>query len=354
MEKEISYEALTEMLFQLDDYEQLCKRRYEQDIGKYQEILGRWENYARRFFKNPDESGILDERGPEIQVTELKERELFHNPDLEVEVIRQARYNLPFLHKTEFIKVGYMLDGECDIWADEKKRILHKGDFYILAPDAWNAAYTGQDKAVLLNVIMRKGTFTNAFYSLLCEEGIISDFFWQMLYSKNPYDGLIFRNQGRQDFEIIIKQIYRECKLKERPSNLLLKSLVMTFLAYALQEKEECFEIIGRGRVKKRKMADIIRYMKMHIKDISLSSLAEEMKLSPVYVSRYIKKESGCTFNSLLRKLRLEQAEEMLKTSQCSVEEIAEAIGYLDISSFYRNFKREYGLTPSQYREMQM
>jgi len=52
----------------------------------------------------------------------------------------------------------------------------------------------------------------------------------------------------------------------------------------------------------------------------------------------------------LLTKVRLRIAGNMLRNTNCSVQEISDRIGFSDISHFGHLFKRSYGLSPSAYR----
>ncbi len=48
----------------------------------------------------------------------------------------------------------------------------------------------------------------------------------------------------------------------------------------------------------------------------------------------------------------IEQAAVMLQNSRFSIEEVCSAVGYSDISRFYRNFKEQYGMTSAQFRQI--
>ncbi len=63
-----------------------------------------------------------------------------------------------------------------------------------------------------------------------------------------------------------------------------------------------------------------------------------------------MKKEVNQNFTDYLWKLRLDKAKELLRDTKQSIDEISEAVGYLNTSSFRRKFKQDTGLTPSQYR----
>lgn len=85
--------------------------------------------------------------------------------------------------------------------------------------------------------------------------------------------------------------------------------------------------------------------------NICMENLASEMYLSARQVSRIIKKEYGCTFKQLLNRKRLFAASVLLKNTELTVVRIANDVGYENENYFSACFRREYGMTPSQYRE---
>jgi AraC-like DNA-binding protein len=60
--------------------------------------------------------------------------------------------------------------------------------------------------------------------------------------------------------------------------------------------------------------------------------------------------EEGTSFRSLLEEVRQALAEELLATGGLSLEEIAERLGYGEVSNFIHAFKRWKGVPPRQYR----
>ena len=60
--------------------------------------------------------------------------------------------------------------------------------------------------------------------------------------------------------------------------------------------------------------------------------------------------EQGTSFSELLSKARFELAETLLKQSDISMTEIAERLGYRELSAFSRAFKTSYGVAPSEWR----
>ncbi|MBB3114567.1 AraC-like DNA-binding protein [Paenibacillus phyllosphaerae] len=94
---------------------------------------------------------------------------------------------------------------------------------------------------------------------------------------------------------------------------------------------------------------DIIH--KKYHQDLSLSYLSDLLSMSSTYLSTYIKEKTGCTFSDHLHRVRVEKAQEMLITTDKTINHIAEQVGYVNFSSFNRMFKKETGVTPREYRK---
>ncbi|MBO7761414.1 MAG: helix-turn-helix transcriptional regulator [Clostridia bacterium] len=84
---------------------------------------------------------------------------------------------------------------------------------------------------------------------------------------------------------------------------------------------------------------------------ISLPSVAEELFVSPQYLSAVFKRNIGITFIAHLKSVRLRRAAVLLLETKDSVTEIAARCGYGNLSHFLRSFKRFFGVSPLAYRK---
>ena len=91
-------------------------------------------------------------------------------------------------------------------------------------------------------------------------------------------------------------------------------------------------------------------YDNLHTK-ISLEKLAETVSLSPSYLSKLFRKETGATISSYIISKRIEAAENMLKFSDYTCLEISECLNFSSESHFISVFKSKTGYTPKAYRE---
>ncbi|KGX85882.1 helix-turn-helix domain-containing protein [Pontibacillus litoralis] len=101
----------------------------------------------------------------------------------------------------------------------------------------------------------------------------------------------------------------------------------------------------------KESASQMMQYVHEHYhEEINLETLARFMHLNKNYVSRFFKETVGMTFVTYLRHYRIEQAKKLLRTSELTVTEISEQVGYPDLTYFSRIFKKETTYTPNQYK----
>lgn len=111
-------------------------------------------------------------------------------------------------------------------------------------------------------------------------------------------------------------------------------------------------QLQGTFRMVDPQMMDILLYMAEHYpEDISLSFLSEKYHFTNVYLSRYIKKQTGFTFMDILTSIRLEKALDLLENSNYEISEICYLAGFRDQRYFSRLFRRMFGNSPNKYRK---
>ncbi|HYL83344.1 MAG TPA: helix-turn-helix transcriptional regulator [Candidatus Angelobacter sp.] len=84
---------------------------------------------------------------------------------------------------------------------------------------------------------------------------------------------------------------------------------------------------------------------------LTIRDLALEFHLSPSYLQRLFKHETGVCMGEWLNEQRLQRAAQLLANSYMSVKEIAHSVGYEHASSFIRAFERRFMEAPARYRK---
>lgn len=104
------------------------------------------------------------------------------------------------------------------------------------------------------------------------------------------------------------------------------------------------------------KSNSIIKMAKEYIqknfgKDISLDDVSRVVNVSPYYFSKIFKDDTGENFIEYLTGVRIDKAKELLETTEYSMKEICSMVGYSDPNYFSRSFKKNVGITPTEYKE---
>lgn len=85
--------------------------------------------------------------------------------------------------------------------------------------------------------------------------------------------------------------------------------------------------------------------------DISITTIARDLGVSEGHLSHVFKKETSYTVISYLTQYRIHTAMNLLRDCRCKVYEVAEQVGYRDVTYFSSTFKKLTGMSPSEYQD---
>ena len=101
-----------------------------------------------------------------------------------------------------------------------------------------------------------------------------------------------------------------------------------------------------------RTVAEIRTYMENHLDDkLTIDDLSHQFHISPTAFKCNFRRLYGQPVHRWLQSQRMRKAAELLCTSPVTILQIAQAVGYEGVSQFNVAFKRQYGMTPMQYRK---
>lgn len=148
-----------------------------------------------------------------------------------------------------------------------------------------------------------------------------------------------------------IKNIIEEHSITDNYSKhfipILTKELILNILR--LHENRNLNKSTNKNSVKDIKK--IIDYIHSHYHEkISNHTIAQEFNFSPSHLGRVFKKCTSHSIHNYILQHRIQIAKELLITTEMSIGEIAEKVGYNDIYHFSKIFKKTVGITPSQYK----
>jgi two-component system response regulator YesN len=88
-----------------------------------------------------------------------------------------------------------------------------------------------------------------------------------------------------------------------------------------------------------------------HKEELTLTEAADALKISPSYLSRLLRQETGLSFIDCLTQTRIKQAALLLRDPAIKIFEVAGSVGYNGQHYFSIAFKKEMGVSPAEYRK---
>ena len=139
------------------------------------------------------------------------------------------------------------------------------------------------------------------------------------------------------------------CKTKPEGYDLYIKGKLFEFF-YILSNRCR-IEKNPRTTKSLDKLKIILKFVEnSYMHKITIAEVADRVEFSESHFMRYFKENMGMSFVDYLRDYRLTMAARLLLVSEDTVLNIAEEVGFENLSYFNRAFKKKYGVTPREYR----
>ena len=249
-------------------------------------------------------------------------------------------------HSHDYLELDFVLSGNGRYRIDDHVYDVTEGDILILNPGVMHQV-----------ILVEENETPNTDFFLAATDFQLADMAPNHLPLPNNSPVLHTTGELRQ-------KVFRICASMEtenaasRPGKYdMLKTYLVQLLLLIIREQYDPVERNGAYSFesvnKKYVVEQILSYFEDHYNEkISLDQIAENMYLSPFYVSKIFKSETGDTPIRHLINIRLEKAYELLWQGwNGSIQEAASAVGYDDAYHFSKLFKKRFGVSPSQVKK---
>lgn len=251
--------------------------------------------------------------------------------------------DLEWPHKHDFYEIIWVTEGKFthtidyhDFWIETDTLIITSpGQIHLLrTPEkvkGYSIAFTEQ---FLLLYQKQESIFELTFL----EESFTKPF---LLLDENA------KNELRSIVDPITEELNREAKVPIIINGLLLVLLnrIERLMIKINTDITDSFNVQTHKKFKKL----IEQY---YIKEHDLSFYADKLNISTNYLNKIVKNLTGKTAGAMIRDRGLVEAKRMLVYCNFPVGEISEQLGFMDFSYFSRQFKKQEGLSPTQYRKL--
>lgn len=126
---------------------------------------------------------------------------------------------------------------------------------------------------------------------------------------------------------------------------------ITTFEDLVAYTKETLTSFFGQYRMNENVVSVLEVIGRDYRKELSLKDISKDLFINPVYLGQLIKKETNSTFAELLNKQRIKAAQQLLLSTNDSIEDICYTVGYSNVGYFYKVFRKLCGKSPKAYRK---
>lgn len=250
-------------------------------------------------------------------------------------------------HCHDFIEIVIILKGKGHFLINGLETSVSEGNVLILNPGTYHKSIPSPQHSLTECYL----AFTDVEF-VNTPRNFFPLFHGQKLTGKLP-------EKAKKEIFHLCSAIHQESQSRNTGRYFMLKSyliqVICLLLRFDRQEETAIIPVAGyefKSPNKTYVVQKIMKYMEIHYREkISLDQIAENMYLSPFYISKLFKSETGDTPINYLISLRMEKAKELLDHNPAlSIQEAAAAVGYEDAYHFSKLFKKYYGLSPLYYK----
>jgi len=280
----------------------------------------------------------------------IDSNKLLANGEL-IDIRKHTRFiNFPS-HKHNYIEFNYVYQGKLTQIIDNKEITLQKGELIFLNQHITHEIQASREEDIIINFIIRP-EFFDYIMTLLDNENIISKFLLTTLYTNyNEGEYLYFKVSERSYIQGLVEKIVTELYTPSIMSKATIKLLVGLLIVELVKNSQD-IEIYSVDNYEKLLIIQSLKYIEEFYKKATLFELSDKLKQPDYKISKLIKKHTKMTFKELLQEKKLAKAIELVKSTNYSIVEIIELVGYENPTYFYKIFKEKFGMTPREYRKI--
>lgn len=310
------------------------------------------KNPDRRFMNNEELSAFIRQyMGLDIKPESILTEDSLIPAGYNVMALKHLRYLPGCFHSHDFFEINCVLSGTCTYQTSDKTIRIQTGDVVVFPPHNVHSIDVCSDDCILINILIRSSTFDLYFFSIFEHYDLLMEFWTQALYGKRETAYLLFHCGDDANIQNCVLDIYQEAIREHKYRGQMLDALFHVFMITLLQYHEQDLIVANPEKQEDdRNLIRIINYIEKMHKTLTLAELANKFHYSERQMMRILKEYTGLAFGDLIRDVKLKKAVALLEKSNISIQSIVDAVGYSDLSHFYRVFKKAYGCTPAEYR----
>ena len=235
----------------------------------------------------------------------------------------------PHLHR--HIEFAFMTEGCADGYADSSVFRIEKGDFFIAFP----------------NQIHRFVSYGPEKYMLFIVNPDLIPELSHLMVGASPATNLLKASEQPPHLRQLLEALADADKSGGEHRDVIVRGYLMALFG-------ELLPCLSPGQVRNadtQVLRSVIDFCaENYTRPLSLAMLSDELHISKYYISHLFSNKLNIGFNDYINSLRVSAACRQLRSSELSVTEVCESVGFSTLRTFNRAVLKHVGTSPSEYR----
>lgn len=249
-------------------------------------------------------------------------------------------------HTHDYYEFYFFLGGEVSITIGGKTTVLQKQDMILIPPGvSHHVNILNPDAPYQRFIFWITAEYCSQLTAISPDYGYVMEYAGETKQYIYHYDEITFNALQSKIFQLL-EEIHFEHFGKEAKISLCVNDLI-------LHLNRTVYEMVTPAASAPRRdlYEQLIDYIERHLEEnLTLERLAKEFYVNKYHISHLFKERHGLSLHQYIIKKRLALCVDALLGGR-EITDSCLLFGFSDYSSFYRAFKKEYGISPSKYKE---
>lgn len=259
---------------------------------------------------------------------------------------------LSWFHKHEYVEIFYVIEGTFSQILLGEKIQFKQGEFVITDQNCEHADYIEAQNAAVLFLQVQSDYLERLLRSY---DGIdkMKQFLFHALWKqKQEQNFLELKQTGNFNPDTLLEDLVEEDLVRETGHEQIKRGLMIRLLHHLCEDYTIQLHTDNKESQEKAFLFELERYIQKHYDTVSARQLEKQFHYHRNYYNLILKKYRGKSYQQYVTDVRMKYARQLLEQTTIPIKQIANQVGYENISHFYHLFENHFKKSPKEIRKM--